>query len=745
MPLRFAMLLIALAAAAPAAAQVKPPAVAEEKEPMTIDAERIDGIGEIEVTARGDAELRQGELSVFGDYLKYNQEFGRVDADGGVRLQMGVDRFFGPRLRYSTLDDTGLFEEPRFLLQRDLPARGSADELEFLGRQKYRMKNARYTTCQPGHEDWYVEAGELELDYESEEGSARSPRLRFFDTTILAAPFAYFPLESRRKTGLLTPYYAHSSTRGLEAGIPFYWNIAPERDYTLTPVYMTKRGTLFKNEFRYLDRPYAGELRLEYMPGDEVLKRDRQGISWQHAQGFTPNLRAAIDYNRVSDDRYFVDLSSQVRQSSIGNLQQDAYTVYSNSIAGNPYTLQARVQKFQTLQDPLAPIVPPYARVPQLNFGATVNDVGNFLDTGWNAEYVRFIHPTLVQGSRLTASPAFAAPLLSPGWYVLPKAGLRYTTYNIENVPAGTSSNPAVAIPWFSADGGLIFERDTSWFGDAFTQTLEPRLFYVYVPYRNQDSIPLFDTALADFNFPQLFSENRFTGGDRFGDANQVTLALTSRILQPNGQEAFRATIGQRNYFSDERVGLTPEATRRTFHTSDLLASVGGRVFRHLTFDTTTQYNRRDSRPERYTVSARYAPEAAKVLSASYRYNRDPTTPLKQIDVSGQWPIAAGWYAVGRYNYSLLDKRLVDGLYGMEYNAGCWVFRAVFQRIQAAAQVASTAFFFQLEFTGVGQIGTDEVVTLLKRNVPGYSITNPRDPTLTPPSVRQPLPFEQRY
>lgn len=749
MPLRYAMLVIALAAAAPAAAQLRlpsPPAAgAEKKEPMTIDAERIDGVGELEVTARGAAELKQGELNVFGDYLKYNQEFGRVDADGGVRLQIGVDRFFGPRLRYSTLDDTGLFEEPHFLMQRDLPARGEAKSMEFLGREKYRMKDASYTTCQPGHEDWVIQAAELDLDYGTEEGAAKSPKLRFFDTTILAAPFAYFPLESRRKSGLLTPYYAHSSTRGLETGIPFYWNIAPERDFTFTPIYMTKRGTLLKNEFRYVERPYAGELRLEYMPQDEELKRDRQGISWQHSQTFSPHLTTAVDYNKVSDDRYFVDLSSQVRQVSIGNLQQDAYAVYTNSIGGYGYSFQTRVQRFQTLQDPLAPIVPPYGRVPQLNFSTSVNDIGGFLDTGLSAEFVHFTHPTLVQGSRVSANPTFSAPALTPGWFVTPKAGVHYAGYQIDNVPIGTSSNPGVAIPWASLDSGLVFDRQTNWFGDAFTQTFEPRVYYLYAPYRNQDAIPLFDTALSDFNFPQLFTENRFTGGDRFGDANQATLAATTRILQPNGQEAFRATLGQIHYFTDERVGLTPATQLRTFHSSDLLASIGGRVFKHVTFDATTQYNVPSSRAQRYSFSGRYNPEAAKVVSASYRFNADPLNPLKQVDVSGQWPIAAGWYAIGRYNYSILDKRLVDGIAAIEYNAGCWVFRAALQRIQAAAQVSSTAFFLQLEFTGVGQIGTDEIVTLLKRNVPGYAISNPRDPTLAPPGVRQPLPFEQVY
>jgi LPS-assembly protein len=745
MPQHFATLLVVLAAASPALAQAPAPAqaaIAEEKGPTTIDAERIDGVGDLEFSAHGSAELRQGELTIFGDVLKYNQELGRVEADGGVRLQLGVDRFFGPRLVYDTLGDTGLFYEPRFLIQQEQVARGGAERIEFLGKGRYRMKDATFTTCAPGNDDWQLEARELVLDYQIAEGRAESPRLRFFDTTILAAPFATFPLERRRKSGILAPHFGNSSTRGFELGVPYYWNIAPQYDATITPVYMTKRGALLKNELRYLDRRYKGESRLEYMPSDDEAQRSRFGISLQHTHEFQPNLVGRLDYNRVSDDRYFVDLGTEVRQSSIGNLAQEGYVTYSGGLGPLSYSAQARIQKFQTLQDPLAPITPPYERVPQLNFSGYVNDIAGFLDTSLPGEYTRFIHPTLVQGIRGSANPTLAVPILSPGWFFTPRAGLRHVSYQLDNPVAGNADNPRASIPWFSADSGLMFEREARWFGEDLTQTLEPRLFYVYVPYRDQDQMPLFDTAIADFNFPQLFSENRFGGGDRFGDANQLTAAMTTRFLQPGGQETFRATIGQRYYFSDERVTLTPATGVRTRNSSDVLASIGGRLFRNLTFDATAQYNRRDERAERYSVAARYSPGPAKTLNASYRFNREA---LRQVDISAQWPISAGWFAVGRYNYSLLDRRLVDGLAGIEYNAGCWIFRAVYQRIQAAAQLASTTLFFQLEFNGIGQIGTTEVVSLLKRNVSGYSVSNPRDPALVPRESRPQLPFQMIY
>ena len=741
MAFRFAPLAMALAVVAQAAAQA--PAQSTD-EGTTVEAETIEGVADLEVTARGKAEIKHGDMTIFGESLRYNTELGRAEADGGVRLQRGADRFFGPRLYYNTHEDTGEFESPTYLLQRERTARGGAERVEFLGRSRYRLTNATYTTCEPGREDWILQASELELDFEDEAGSATNPRLRFFDATIIASPWATFPLGKRRRSGVLTPYYSQTTTRGVEIGLPYYWNIAPELDATITPVVMTKRGLQLKNQVRYLQRAYAGELKLEYLPDDRIFNDSREGVSWQHAHTFMPGLTGQVDYNKVSDDRYFVDLASQVKQVSVGNLPQEGNLTQTGSFSRHmPYSVQARFQRFQTLQDPLAPIVPPYHRMPQLNFSTGYNDLGGAFDAVVPAEYVRFSHPTLIEGSRTVANPTLALPLLAPGYYVTPKAGVRASRYALTNLtdPA-QPHDPSVSVPWFTVDTGLVFERDSASFGDGATQTVEPRLFYVYVPYRNQDAIPLFDTALADFNYAQLFTENRFVGGDRFGDANQLTAALTSRFLQPNGQEALRATIGQRYYFANERVGLTPASPLRSTTDSDILAALGARLGTRWSFDSAAQYNRHEQRGERYSVAMRYTPETAKVLNASYRYNREA---LRQVDISTQWPLAPGWYGVGRYNYSLLDKRLLEGLAGFEYNAGCWVLRAVVQRIRAATDVSTTAFILQIEFNGIGTIGTDEAVEFLKRNVPGYSVTNPANSQLTPPSARPQLPFEQTY
>jgi LPS-assembly protein len=742
---RLATLIFLLSGAQLAWAQTPAP-VPKPKGPTTIDAQSIEGISELEVTARGRVEFQREDLTVYSEYLRYNQEFGRIEADGGVRMLRGVDRFFGPHLRYNTQDDTGVFEGSNYILQGETATtRGKAERLEFLGKDKIRMVNGTFSTCEPGKEDWRIEAREFELDNEKQVGTVRDGRLKFFDTTIIPLPYGSFSLDKQRKSGLLAPYYSHNTQRGIEVAMPYYWNIAPERDLTLTPNFMSKRGEQLKSDLRFMGPTYRGELRYDILPHDNVLGTSRSAFTLQHDQQITPALRGIVDFNKVSDSRYFVDLSSQVRQVSTGILPQQVSLSYGGAVAGMGYGISSMVQRFQTLQDPLAPITPPYARLPQINFGTAKNDIAGRFDIALPAEFVRFTHPTLTDGTRFQLNPTVTAPILAPGYFLTPKLGVHYADYNLTQTAVGQPTKQTVSVPWMSLDSGVIFDRDARWFGEQLTQTFEPRMFYVYAPYRNQSQIPVFDTGLSDFNYSSIFTENRFAGGDRFGDANQITMAATSRMLTSSGVELFRATLGERYYFSNQRVGLTPADVLNTRGQSDILASVGGRLAQNLTFDNTLEYNPHQSQIQRYSASVRYAPEIAKVVSASYRYNRDPAQPIRQVDLSGQWPVRPGWYAIGRFNYSFQDRLLLQGIAGVEYNAGCWVFRSAFQRIQAAVNTTSTGIFFQMEFNGFGGLGSDEILTMFRRNVPSYAVTNPTQGSLVPPSMHPRLPFEQVF
>jgi len=751
-PARLATLIFLLSGAqcawaqTPAPASSATPAAPKPKGPTTIDAQSMEGVSELEVTARGQVEFKREDLTIYSEYLRYNQEFGRIEANDGVRMQRGAERYFGPRLRYNTQDDTGVFEGANYLMPGETSTtRGKAERLEFLSKDKTRIVNGTFTTCEPGKEDWRFEAREFVLDNDKQEWTVRDGRFKFFDTTILPIPYGTASLDNQRKSGFVAPYYSHNTQRGMELSVPYYLNIAPERDLLVTLDSMSKRGEQLKSDFRYMGHTYMGEVHFDFMPHDNVFGASRSGFSWQHDQQIMPGLRTIVDLNKVSDARYFVDLSSQVRQVSTGILPQQVALNYNSAIAGTGYYINTLVQRYQTLQDPLAPITPPYARLPQVNFGTSKNDIAGTFDLTLPAEYVRFSHPTLTDGTRIQANPTVAAPFLAPGYFFTPKLGLHYADYNLTNTTAGQPTKQTSSVPWMSLDGGMIFDRDTRWFGQQLTQTFEPRLFYVYAPFRNQSQIPVFDTALADFNYASIFTENRFAGGDRFGDANQITLAATSRLLTPSGVEMFRATLGERYYFSNQQVGLLPTDVLNTRGQSNILASIGGRMAQSLTFDNTVEYNPDRALIQRASASIRYAPEIAKVVSASYRFNRDPTQPIKQVDFSGQWPVKAGWYAIGRYNYSFADHILLQGIAGLEYNAGCWVFRGAFQRLQAAVNTASTGIFFQLEFNGFGGLGSDEILTMFRRNIPGYAPTNPATGSLVPQSLQPRLPFGQVF
>jgi LPS-assembly protein len=381
-------------------------------------------------------------------------------------------------------------------------------------------------------------------------------------------------------------------------------------------------------------------------------------------------------------------------------------------------------------------VTEPYRRLPQLTVSANRSDLPLGMSFAFSGEHVNFRNPTLVEGKRFTLYPQISLPLQTEVLSVTPKIGFHSTSYALENQPAGTPSKINRNVPIFSVDSGVTFERDVEWLNTKLTQTLEPRLYYLYVPVRDQSLIPVFDTGVADFNFAQIFGENRYSGGDRIGDANQATAMLTSRLLDPQtGAEVIRAAFGQRFYFSTQNVGLPGEVLRSDRQT-DFLASLSGRIMPKTYLDTGVQYNPRLNQVERLNIGGRYQPEAGKVLNAGYRYTRDQlgVLGLGQIDISGQWPIFGGWHAAGRFNYSTKDRRMVESVAGLEYDGGCWVGRVVMQRLATQTQSSNTVLFFQLELNGFAKVGSNPL-EILKRNVPGYGVINQQstDSPLTTP------------
>ena len=682
--------------------------------PVFVQGARISGDTGRVTRVEGDAELRKQDTVVKADTITYVHLDDEFEASGDVRLLRSGDLFTGPELKLRIDERTGYFLSAEYLLANNR-ARGGAARLEFLGPDSYLAKDATYTTCGPGNDDWFMKVGELKLDYGRDVGEANDVRLVFLGHQILYVPGLSFSLNDRRKSGFLSPTFGSTVTNGLELQAPYYWNIAPNRDMTITPRYMSKRGLQTSATMRYLGENYRGETRGELLPSDQQTRTTRSAFSILHQHTIRPNLIGYLNANRVSDSTYFTDLSSRIATTSQTFLPREGYLQYTQPY----YTLFARAIGYQTLVDPLNPVTDPYRRLPQVVLSSRRFDVAGF-DLGFSGEFNRFTHPTQVMGNRIALNPSISYPMLAPAAYLIPKLSWNSTAYFLKNNAAGTPDGFTRSLPVASVDSGLRFERQAAYFGQNYNQTLEPRLYYLRVPAREQSGIPVFDTALADFNFAQIFSENIYSGGDRVADANQVTVAVTSRLLDAkNGNERLRVMLGQRYYFTEQRVTL-PGETARPNRTSDFLASFTGEVLPRVTYDTTLQYNPHQKQIARISHGVRYTPEPGKTLSAAYRYRRDF---LEQVDFAAQWKFGGGWHAVGRYNYSLREGRVVEALAGLEYDGDCWVGRVVVQRFATASQRASTGVFFQLELNGLSSLGSNMIETL-RRNIPGYTRLN---------------------
>ena len=662
----------------------------------------------------GDAELRKRGTSIKADRISYQQVEDQLQAAGNVRIYRQGDLFTGTSLDLKLDAHTGSFLQSTYLLANDR-ARGSAERMAFLGRDQYRADDAVYTTCGPGNDDWYLKVGELKLDYGRDAGEVTNAQLHFLGMHILSLPGMSFALNARRKSGFLAPSFGSTINSGQELSVPFYWNMAPNRDLTITPRYMTKRGLQTNLAGRFIGEGYQGEARAEWLPDDRLTGRNRHGFSLLHRHSLGSGWSGNLNLNRVSDDTYFTDLSSRISATSLRTLVREGALHYSAPY----YGMTARVQSYQTLQDPVTPVIAPYHRVPQIHFGARRYDVAGF-DLNFGGEFVRFTHPTQVMGNRIVANPSISYPLLSPGGFLTPKLALHSTRYLLQQVVPGTPDSFVRTVPSFSLDGGLVFERTTSYFGQHYNQTLEPRMMYLRVPVRDQSRMPVFDSGLADFNFAPVFADNVYSGADRIADASQVTFGVTSRLLGADkAGERIRVSLAQRYYFANQTVTLPGEPVR-TGRSSDFLAALSGEIAPKLLLDTALQYNPGSGSVQRGSFGVRWTPELAKTISASYRFRRDQ---IEQVDFAAQWKFDANWYGVGRYNYSIRDNKMIEALAGFEYDGGCWVGRFVVQRFVTAAQQSTTALFFQIELNGLSRLGSNPI-DLLRRNIPGYSKLN---------------------
>jgi len=672
---------------------------------------------------KGNVVVRRADQSLIADSVDYDRDAELAAAKGNASLTDSSIEIRGDEIKLNFKDDKTTVSNAEFDLY-DRAGRGEADTLKRDGKKNItRLKNTTYTTCPTGNDDWYLNADKIKLDHEEGVGTARNVSINFHGIPLFYTPWMTFPIDDRRKSGFLTPNFGSSNESGAEFSIPYYWNIAPNRDATLTPRILAKRGLQLGGEYRYLSKQSEGKIAAEYLPSDnEYDDDDRYLFSYQNTSTFTPRFRANANINYVSDDDYFEDLGNNIRVSSITHLERNLDASYS----GDFWSVTGRLQGFQTIDNTIPDTSRPYERLPQVVFNANLPDQHFGLDYGLRAEAVYFNRDNSVTGSRFDILPSVSLPLRNSYGFITPKVGLRYTKYDLNNTLAGSNSSPDRSVPIFSIDSGLYFDRDTSFGGRSMTQTLEPRLYYLNVPKRSQNNLivdesgqsVVFDSGLFDFSFDQLFRENRFSGADRVGDANQLTAALTTRFIdRSSGIERASASIGQIYYFEDQEVAL-PNGIVDDDNSSDIVAEVSARFTNSFSARAGIQYDPHNKETEKGVVSARYQTEDNHIVNFSYRQR---TNLLEQTDLSVNWPISRQWNAVGRWNYALDRKRTIDAFAGLEYENCCWIARVVAREYinDLNQDNENFALMFQLELKGLTSFG-DEVKKFLGRGILGY-------------------------
>jgi len=708
--------------------------------PIVLQARTLRGQPDLETVAEGDVEFRRGGLVIRADRLAYDVPEDRARALGHVHIEREGVVYKGRELQLYVQRFEGFFLEPTFEFL-NLGAGGRADRVDFLGPGRSRAANASYTSCprEDGVEpDWVLRADRVHLDLEANEGIAEGAVLRFLGTPIVALPTLSFPLSDARKSGWLPPTLNIDNRSGVELSVPYYWNIAPNRDATLAPRVITRRGLALDAEFRYLEPQHAGEVQVDALPDDRLAETARGAVHWQHESGLPFGIRARADLTRVSDQEWWKDFPN--RGLSITPRLLPSRVMFERPLAlfGGSGLAYARVAQWQVLQGAEDVVVAPYERMPQVGARAG-GRLGSWV---WalESEYNRFALPSAelaragrVGGERVHALGSVAYGEREAGLWLVPRLSLNAAAYDSD-----ITGRARRAIPTFSIDAGLEFERAQTAFGRSLRQTLEPRLLYVNTPTRVQSHLPNYDAAAKDFNFASLYSENIFSGVDRVSDGHQITAGVTTRLVdEATGGEALRLGIVQRYLFRPQQVTAqpdgTPDGTPVDQRFSDLLLIGSTNVLPSWTFDAAVQYSAEIQRSVRSILGMRYSPGRFRTLATTYRFARGLS---EQIELGWQWPIlerpvtrvplsgggcGGSWYGVGRVNYSLKDSRVTDSVLGLEYDAGCWIARVVAERLSTGRSQATTRLLVQLELVGLSRIGSNPL-RVLKDNIPGYQL-----------------------
>ncbi len=687
----------------------------------------------------GNVQLTKDNQQTTADVLDYYQPKDTADLKGNVNY-WDESLFLNAPEAYLDLDNgTGSFKDADYKLISNW-ARGHASELFIDVGTLTQGNNIDFSTCEPqksfwdlSTNIWKISAKSLTMNHETARGTAKHAVLKIKDIPVFYTPYLSFPLDAQRKSGFLTPSYGSSSRNGLEFRTPYYWNIAPSMDATITPRYLSDSGPMLMGEYRYLMKSGAGALSVEYLPGDDQFQgQDRNFINFVHKQNLFGSGNLDLLYNRVSDARYFEDFGGNLTATSVQFLERHGRFTMNGANSNYNWNLYTNVQDFQILNENLAVTSRPYKRLPQFRLNAKSLAGNNALNYQLKSEFVYFQRgndPLLnnVEGLRVDLFPSVTYPMRSRSGYMTPKLGVRYTQYHL-NENTRFKDSPSRLLPMLSLNSGLYFDKKSEVLGKKYTQTLEPRLFYLYIPKEDQSNLPVFDTSIYDLSssYGTLFYEDRFSGPDRMGDANQLTLSLTSRFNVLGSALNGVLTVGQAFFLEDREVNL-PGRTIQDEAYSPIIVDYRLTPYRKILIRGTYQWDYENQITRKFTVNAQYRPASDKVVNLGYRVVRIPSgtvgianTSIEQTDVSFSWPIGKDWNAIGRWNYDLPRKKSIEMFGGVEYNSCCWAFRAVGRRFLTNINGDfQTGFFLQFELKGLAGVG-QMTVDFLTKQIPGY-------------------------
>ncbi len=695
--------------------------------PIQADAERLDS-SPTESRLEGNAHLSRGDQRLRADQITLERQSNRARADNGFVYGDPNQVLRGKQAEVDLNGEMGWFKEVDYYLS-SRNAQGSAKEVRVdRGQKRSQLKGTTYSTCPRGNEIWKLRADEISLNEKTGRGTAHDMTLLFKDTPVFYFPYLSFPITDARQSGFLFPRQGYDSDTGMDVQIPYYWNIAPNRDMTITPRLMTERGALLGVEYRFLEPWHQGIFSFEYIPDDRRYEDARGSVNVTDRAAPLPNLYTDLRYEYVSDDNYLRDLSNNLDFLTPNYLERRLEASYY----GNGWQALARVQGYQVLNSTLFALTGnPYERLPQLLFKGDWPSSGGNLRYQMYSELVNFQQSNVVTGTRLDLWPTVGWALEKPWGYLKPEAGLRYTSYQLDHTALDADDAPSRTAPVLSLDSGLIFDRPLQAAGlgvTSGTQTLEPRLFYLYVPYRNQDSIPIFDSSIMDRDIDWLFRKNRFTGADRLGDANQLTTAITTRLIDgPSGQERLRASIGQIQYFEDRRVNLDSADLPQTSANSGLITQGQVNLSSRWSVQGGVQLEPDNNDLLRGAFDVRYHANPRQLLNISYLLDRDQSDlnslddQIHSVDISFFWPLNPQWRTMARWNQALNTDRNLETLAGLEYEDCCWALRVVARQYRDSPTDADaqTAFYMELEMKGLSRLGSS-LENQLRSSIIGY-------------------------